>query len=482
MSTPQKQPARQIADAASEQQEQSGEAGVSGDSLLEQVLAQTQVAQAQPARRLEKPVGFHPWEISALVNFEVVARHADDAPFLWVLRDRAVAAPHYSLSDLAKLDERVEAHLDGLRVAGEHGWRLAEKALNWKEPGEVFTAAVLALESRDRTRIDPVIGVAAPDESLARGLISAAGWTDFALVRPVLRSWLTSETAALRRTAVAAFAVHRQDPGPALVHRLYDDDPCVRARTLKAVAELGRVNLLPMALHLRSDSDPLCRFRAAGAAVRLGDRSRETIASLQEIAVGSGPCQEHAVALAVRCLGSAEAVDWLRQLWRNPEHLRLAVTGAAALGDPALAGVIIEWIGIEQVARAAGEAFSAMTGADLKFLDLDCDPPPHRDEGDAERDTAEHAVLDVDRDLPFPDQEKIAAWWRNSAGRFVPGRRYLCGAPIEPGSLQGVLLHGKQRQRAAAALELGLLHPAEPLFEVRARGKLQERSLEAWTL
>jgi len=51
----------------------------------------------------------------------VVLQHAEEAAFLWLLRHAAVAAPHYSLADLGKLDGRVEAHLDGLRIAGPDG-------------------------------------------------------------------------------------------------------------------------------------------------------------------------------------------------------------------------------------------------------------------------------------------------------------------------------------------------------------------------
>ncbi len=39
---------------------------------------------------------------------------------------------------------------------------------------------------------------------------------------------------------------------------------------------------------------------------------------------------------------------------------------------------------------------------------------------------------------------------------------------------------GNQRQRAAAALELALREPTQPLFEVRAPGKLQVERLMAW--
>ena len=49
----------------------------------------------------------------------IIEQHAEEAAFLWTTRDRAVHSPNYSLKDLSGLEERVEAHLDGLRVAEE---------------------------------------------------------------------------------------------------------------------------------------------------------------------------------------------------------------------------------------------------------------------------------------------------------------------------------------------------------------------------
>ena len=58
----------------------------------------------------------------------VIEQHAEAAAFHWLLRDVAVCAPHYSLDDLVKLDNRLDAHLDELRIAagciaGELGQR-----------------------------------------------------------------------------------------------------------------------------------------------------------------------------------------------------------------------------------------------------------------------------------------------------------------------------------------------------------------------
>ena len=47
---------------------------------------------------------------------DIVSQHVEEAAFLWLLRSNAIRQPHYALKDIAKLDDRVEAHLDGLRV------------------------------------------------------------------------------------------------------------------------------------------------------------------------------------------------------------------------------------------------------------------------------------------------------------------------------------------------------------------------------
>ena len=112
-----------------------------------------------------RPIGDDPAKTSALVNEIVVEQHADDAPFLWTIRDRAVSAATFTLKDLARWDERLEAHLDGLRVAGGFGWRLCERGLANEKPGEVFTAAVLAFGGDDPVRVQRVIeaGCATPE-------------------------------------------------------------------------------------------------------------------------------------------------------------------------------------------------------------------------------------------------------------------------------------------------------------------------------
>ena len=58
---------------------------------------------------------------------------------------------------------------------------------------------------------------------------------------------------------------------------------------------------------------------------------------------------------------------------------------------------------------------------------------------------------------------------------YSPGSRYLCGEPIRQECCLDVLKTGQQRQRRAAALELALLDPGQPLFNTSATARRQMR-------
>src|SRR5215471_1933530 len=92
-----------------------------------------------------------------LVNETILTKHAEDAAFLWLLRDDAVRSNHYTHGELARLDSRVDAHLDGLAIARDAGWEICRsQLLEYPEAGEVFAAAVLALHPYHDARVADV--------------------------------------------------------------------------------------------------------------------------------------------------------------------------------------------------------------------------------------------------------------------------------------------------------------------------------------
>lgn len=410
-------------------------------------------------------------------NRPVILQHAEEAAFLWLLRDRAVPAPHFKLSYLARLDNRVEAHIDGLRVAGGVGWELLVEQLVHEEAGEVFATAVLALESRDPVRIASVLEVVERVAETGRGFVSALGWVERAQLHGTVRGFLGADSAFLRRLGIAACAVHRVDPGAALVAAIDDPDPALRGRALKAAGELGRADLLEaLRARLRDDEDERCRFWAAWAAVLVGDHGRAVIA-LQRAGLRASPWQFRAIGLVPRVLAADAARDWLKTLSEDPEQLRALITAVGVYGDPHYVPWLIRQMAAPPLARLAGEAFSMITGVDLAYQDLEGEWPEGFHAGPTENPEDEDVAMDADEDLPWPNPELVSRWWEENKARFAAGQRHLCGQPISDAHCRAVLREGYQRQRIAAALELALLRPDAPLFEWRAAAFRQQKLL-----
>jgi uncharacterized protein (TIGR02270 family) len=420
--------------------------------------------------------GFTAAEISAGKIAVIVDQHASEAAFLWLLRDAAVRAPHYALKDLARLDERVEAHLDGLRVASDFGWKICVEALEEGAAGEVFAASSLAFDIGKDEHIQMVIKAGAATVEKSRGLVSALGWLSYDKAEKFIRRFLEAEAPAVRGVGIAASAIHRQNPRRPLEQALTDADARLRARALRAVSELGLVDLLPTVRKNLSHEDRNCRFWAAWC-LALASSDKDAITQLQAVAESDSPYRERAVQIATRRLDPSAAKMWQRKLSQNPKQIRLAIISAGALGDPEAVPSLIERMKNPPLARIAGEAFTMITGVDIAYQDLDTDKPEDFEAGPTEKPEDAGVAMDADEHLPWPNPEAIQKWWTAHQGEFSKGTRYLVGKPITPEWLYQVLREGRQRQRAAAALELALRQRGSKLFEVRAPGFRQQKIL-----
>jgi uncharacterized protein (TIGR02270 family) len=372
------------------------------------------------------------------------------------LHQRTSERLDYALFDLAKLDHRLEAHIDSLRILGDDGWQLCLEALS---KGDAFPGAVLAFESNDLTRAEPIhAAVPLPLDQL----IAALGWLPPGDVLPRIQPLLQSTDPDHRTIGVAAAGFHRIDPCPALTAGINSDLPSLRARALQTLGELG-----PAAYHYEMDrglthnDDANCRFWAAWSASLLGDicttRSwpLDNLISLAES--GGLHCQE-AAAMASRRLAhigrSNDALAWHKRL-ADSGQIRTAVRVAQALADPVLIPWLIELMREPSLSRVAGEAFSHITGTDIAYLDLDLKEPPVPISNEPPVDAMEPP--DEDQDLAWPDPALVTRWWKKYQAGFAPGTRYLLGKPLSADSALHALKFGYQRQRAAAALELAFM-------------------------
>jgi len=415
-------------------------------------------------------------EISPSKVEEVAALHVEEAASLWGQRDAAIRAPHYVLKDLIKLEERLEAHLDGLRVADELGWEMIKQTAEGGAPGAVFAAGVRAFESGNEARIQTVLeaGTATPEAS--RGLISALGWLPIEQASQPIKRLLAAESPLWMRVGIAASAIHRRNPVPTLQLALTTDDPALKARALRALGELGLVDSHITARANMKSRDPACRFWAAWSNALL-DGHKDAVACLQNIAEGGGAFAERAAQIAMRRLPPNDAKAWLIKLVNELGKKRLAIVAAGAFADPEVVPFLIDQMKVPKLAKVAGESFSLITGANIAYEDLDGEAPEAVEPTPDEVPEEEKAALAADLSLPWPNPVLIQKWWNARQGNFAKGTRYLLGQPISTESLRLALKNAYQRQRAAAAIELAILKPGRPLFEVRAPGFRQQQLL-----
>ena len=404
--------------------------------------------------------------------------HHEEATFLWLQRCDALQAPNYSPQQFADLDERLAAHLDGLRIAGTAGWRLCEQGLTNEGADDFFPAAVLALEQRD-ARWDDLLERTTAAPEAAPGLASALGWSAPSTLNGVVKDLLRGASPLQQRLGVAACAMHRQDPGPALDVLLASSAESVRARALRAAGELGRHDTLPAVLAQLTAPRPETRYWAAWSACLLGAGER-AMPVLTALALKPGLWQMPALQFALLALDAAGAHALLVETEGLPEAERLRIIGCGRSGNPRYVPWLIEQMEHPATARIAGEAFAWITGADFNLDQLEAMPPEGFEDGPTDDPEDEGVEVPEDIALPWPDVPRIKAWWSEHQGRFAADQKLFFGQPLAPRHCQHVLKAGMQRYRVAAAQLLAMLQTGSPLFPTAAPAWRQQRAMEAW--
>jgi len=407
----------------------------------------------------------------------IVQQHAEESAMLRHVRSVLVRAPHVKLHQLRRLDDRIAAHLDGLAVAGDHGTACARAGLARGGAGEVFAAAVCALESQDDAALDKLASLAAAEPDAQRGLLSALGWVSAQQLQGTVRRMLAAPEPQRRAIGLGACRLHGVDPGLVLASALQDADAALRIQALRAAAELGRVDLLDAALALLGDAEPEVARHAAQAACLLGDRTT-SLQWLEAAALREEIDDARSTLIVLQATRWERAVELVRTIARrSPEPQRRVIRACGWLGDVRLVPWLIELMPHDRFARIAGEAFSMITGADLAALDLERKPPQGLESGPTDDPEDDDVALDEDDSLPWPDAALVQRWWAAQAERWPAGTRSFVGAPATPAHCERVLREGYQRQRIAAALQRCLLQPGTPVFPVAAPAWRQQRRL-----
>jgi len=398
----------------------------------------------------------------------IVGLHFEEAAFLWTQRELVARSPGSSLADLVAVDERLESHVDGLRVAGEPGWSACEEGLNPDDPGALFVCAVLAFESGVKDRIEKVVVASNESRPAFSAAVSALGWMNTQRFNALIGSLVTTSSRRYRRLGIAACGIRRVNPRGYLDQAVNSSDLYLRTRALRTAGELKRVDLLPLVkTHLQHEDDA-CRFEAVRTACLLGDRS--ALNTLGTFVLSNSEFTLPALQVALRLADGQTAKNWLKAMSQNAELVRAMLTGVGFTGDPVYVPMLIKQMENPVLARLSGGSFSLITGADLDAENLAVEQPGDFASGPNDDPADDNTDMDMDDELPWPNAPLVGQWWQQHMGNFAVGTRYLAGKPVSPDHCMTVLSTGKQLHRTAAAMELALSRPDAQWFNTLAPG------------
>jgi len=407
----------------------------------------------------------------------VVIQHADEVAALRQIRSVHVRAPQVNLRDLRRLDDRIAAHVDALSIAGRFATACCTHALERPTTGPVFAAAVHAIHSQDSAALERLLAVAGALPALVPALVSAFGWVSAQRLRGLVRPLLDTTDPVRIAVGLAACRLHQVDPGEPLRAALKHRSALVRAQALRVVATLGRADCID---HARvALADPALALDGAWALCLLGQPD-EALPVLRAFAFDESPMPETMRTAALVPLMLSLPFEPAQALVRSAAATtrrkrvreRTVLRACGLLGDVQFVPWLIARMDETLHARAAGEAFSWITGADLAELGLErSQEPPRR-----ARDAA--ATLDPQEGLPWPNREAVQSWWAEHAPAFSAGTRHFMGAPPSMAHCEHILRSRPQRQRAIAAQQACILRPGLRLFNTQAPAWRQQRLLE----
>ena len=404
-------------------------------------------------------------------NADIYERYVEDSSFLWMMRSIAVNQPHYNALDIKALENRMQAHLDGLLTSINMAWQICEKSLKLNGPGEVFTAAIVAFTSHDQQKIQAVVKAGLASNATLKGLISAIAWLPSKISHPWIQKFLISNDINDKYIGMSICSIGRENPGEFL-HDYLNHDDCLRheklyIRCLRLIGELKRHDLAPALFKAMESDNADVIFWANWSAILLGNKT--LVNKMEPYLFKPSSYQDQALNMAFRVLPINQARDWITRLSGDVQRIRHVIKATGIAGDPQA----VDWLVLKMRetphARLAGESFTLITGIDLNQNKLSQAAPEHVVAIPSENASDPNVAMDDDENLPWPNAALIAASWKHIAHQYIKGQRYFMGNDINTATLTHCIQHAYQRQRHAAALELALLDSANCLINTRAK-------------
>jgi uncharacterized protein (TIGR02270 family) len=348
---------------------------------------------------------------------DLMPEHLEMLEFLWSQREQLLYAPDWTLSDLAALEDRFDAHLDGVRLAAEHAMPMALPWLEGDEPGRAMAAAfaVAVTERADLFAHLAKVLEEGPGEA-ADGVRAALRHVPIEPIVPALASLARAGDLERASRAVDVLVFQRKDVPLEIEPLLSHAAPQVRVRAWQAAGRL-RAKWIPGRLStVAAETDPTVRAAALHAAALAG--AADALGIARGLAFGQPPSPE-AIAF-IGAVGDGTDVPRLIALLSDKTVAPVVLDALGAIGLPACVLPLLERLESKPDAAAASGALLRIAG-----------PGAFRARAAADRDPF---ADDEDGDAPVVEPVAAKRWWDAQREELPAAMRLQQGVDVSRGA------------------------------------------------
>jgi uncharacterized protein (TIGR02270 family) len=365
---------------------------------------------------------------------ELIEHHYEELQFLWGQREFALRSPLYTLPKFLALEQRIEAHVQGLLVAGVDLIQIVEQGLTSEEPSTSFAAAYALLRLENETATLAVIQAFSGGQGKQMyGLRQALSLARMEQILPSLPFLFFSSATGTVAAAADVLACHGALPPPGLTidTLLQDADPGVREMGWRVVANSN----LPVdpKLYAAAMRDEVPAVRMAGLLTAAWTAVPGALLIARQLAEQPAVEQLYALEL-LAVLGTAEELQRITGLAKKTELGPFRWRLVGAFGHPALMEPLLAELSSPdpESALAAGAAFTKMTGQDIDSKERTTLPPKTGEQPDEfEAEFLEEVTL--------PDEKLARAHWEKVKPRFTRTTRLCRGLDFSRGAAPDTL-------------------------------------------
>ncbi len=399
-----------------------------------------------------------------------------DAPFAWFLRHQGCHSPIFRLADIERLDERLTNFLNAIYLSEVNGTSLAD-SLNLSDWGARFVLFWLGIESgKQEYCLRAIEGIEDKEES--DELAEAFSWfSQLDKIIGILKMLgdTPNQSPWVKRAAIHACKLnHLSLTEEYIVTTLSEGDDMSVVAILDYITSQRldyQQQIIPL---LNSENEEVVLASLIALSYQLGYQSfhKDFYHFISEDNFQLKTALKHALIVA----DTEEIRQILSEITRCQYSQRIRIYSIGVSGLIEYLPELISLTQNQELAKAAGESISMITGIDIEEGGFSLAHESHNnvDDFDEIQDSWKTAYED---DLPLPNPDALSVWWKKEQVNFKASARYLAGLPIQREHLKQVLLTGNQIQRDIAAYHLANIEKNQIVVQVSACYREQHRQL-----